>query len=283
MQEVIKDIEALFDDGVVPSDEWCEDLGHNIASMLKERLAERQDDKNLRMSSLGRGNRYLWYTTRDIKKEKLTASTRIKFLYGDIIELLFISLIRLSGHEVANEQMEVELNGIKGHIDCTVDGELVDIKSASSFSYIKFKDGKLSGEGNDPFGYYAQLSAYAEASGFKPAGWLVMDKQLGKLCFSKAQEWAMPDMMERSETVKEVVAQSQEPSPCAEPVAAGKSGNRKLPVTCSYCQFKEHCWRNTNQGHGLRVFAYASSIEFLTHVERLPKVPEITTKYFEEE
>jgi len=281
MKEVVDDIYKLFESNTVPSDEWADELGKNVGLMIKERMAERQDSNKLRMSSLGRGNRYLWYSVRDTPKETLSPSTRIKFLYGDVIELIYIALIKLAGHEVTREQEEVELNGIVGHIDCAVDGELVDIKSASSFSFNKFRDETL--YKNDAFGYYAQLSAYSEATGLPPAGWLVMDKALGHLCFSKANEAFLPNMFERTMEVKEKVAQACEPAPCHYPVPDGKSGNMKLAVGCSYCQFKKHCWREANEGKGYRTFMYSSGPRFLTNVAILPKVPEITNDYREDD
>jgi len=275
MYDVVKDIYALFDEEHLEvSDEWCEQLGNNIAKMLKGRLQEQQREYKLRMSSLGQGDRKLWYSVREsTPKESLRPETRIKFLYGDIIEEVYIALIRLAGHEVSKEQEEVELHGIKGHIDCLVDGKLVDIKSAASFSFNKFKDETL--YSNDPFGYYAQLSAYSEAGDFEPAGWLVMDKQLGKLCFSKAMQAHLPDMGARAAFVKEMVKRDSEPEPCALPVADGKGGNMKLATTCSYCDFKKHCWRNSNGGQGLRTFIYSTGPRYLTEVRSLPKVQEL--------
>jgi len=279
MRQVVEDIYKVLLDPPEISDEWCEELGTQIASMLKDRLQEREEKYSLRLSSLGRGNRYLWYSVRDtIPKEELRPETRLKFLFGDVIELLYIALIELAGHEVSHEQEEVEINGIKGHIDCLVDGKLVDIKSTSTFSFAKFDKETLHMPDKDPFGYYAQLSAYAFATGYEPAGWLVMDKQLGKLCFSPVHEEHLPDMEERVDKIKDVVAQPGEPAPCAYPVPDGKSGNQKLPTVCSYCPYKFHCWRDSNNGHGLRTFLYSSGPVFLTHVARLPKVPEITNQ-----
>ncbi len=41
----------------------------------------------------------------------------------------------MAGHEVTDEQKEVELEGLKGHIDCKINGRVVDIKTASGFSF----------------------------------------------------------------------------------------------------------------------------------------------------
>ena len=41
---------------------------------------------------------------------------------GDILEALLILLTDLSGHEVTEQQKEVEIDGVKGHKDCRIDG-----------------------------------------------------------------------------------------------------------------------------------------------------------------
>lgn len=274
MKEIVEDIYNLIDKGITPSDDWCENIGKEVGNMLKQRLGERQDEYKLRMSSLGKGDRQLWYSVRpEIPKEELRPDTRLKFLFGDLIEILYIGLIRLAGHEVTHEQETVELNGIKGHIDCLVNGKLVDIKSAATFSFQKFQKEEL--QKDDPFGYYAQLSAYAEAMGVEAAGWFVMDKQMGKLCFSQAFPAYLPDMDRRSKEVIEMVQEEYEPEKCYQPVPDGQSGNMKLHTTCSYCAFKQHCWRDSNSGHGLRTFLYSTGPRFLTQVISLPKVAEV--------
>ena len=69
------------------------------------------------------------------KQDLLAPSTRIKFLYGHILEDLLILLSRVAGHTVTEEQKQVDVEGIKGHQDCKIDGELVDCKSASGFVF----------------------------------------------------------------------------------------------------------------------------------------------------
>lgn len=275
MKPIIDKIYTLIQNPADVPEAWSKELGDSIGTMLRDRLQEKPRDNVLRMSNLGRGNRFLWYEVRpETPQEELRPEVRLKFMFGDIIELVFIALIKLVGHKVTHEQAEVELDGIKGHIDCLVDGELIDVKSASSFSFIKFKKEEL--QMNDPFGYYPQLAAYAQSMKVPAAGWLVWDKQLGHMCFSRAFEQYLPDMKLRIAEVKEKVAQRDEPAPCAYPVAEGKAGNMKLATTCSYCKFNIHCWRESNEGHGLRTFLYAKGVVHFTHIALLPKVPEVT-------
>jgi len=274
MKNLVNDIYDTLKSPPQVSDEWCDNFGKNIASIMKQRLQPRVESYKPRMSSLGRGDRYIWYSTRYTPKEELSGATLLKFLYGDVIEELLLALVKLSGHEVTHEQEELELHGIKGHIDCLIDGKLFDVKSASAFSFKKFKDRQLHEKGKDPFGYYAQLAAYSQAGNYEPYGWLVMDKQMGTLCVSESISFAMPDMSARALEVNAIVEKNKEPSHCHEPVEDGKSGNMKLAVQCSYCQFKEHCYRDSNNGTGLRTFLYSNGPRFLTTVAKEPNVLE---------
>ena len=65
---------------------------------------------------------------------------------------------KLSGHVVQSEQKQVSVKGIKGHMDCKIDGEVIDIKTASGYAFKKFKDGTLAQ--HDSFGYLSQLAGY---------------------------------------------------------------------------------------------------------------------------
>lgn len=271
---IVNDIYEVLNNPDV-SDEWCEELGHSIAKMLKARLQEKPRDKVLRMSNLGRGNRYLWYQVNGEGQEPLSPNVRLKFLYGDIIELVLIALIKLAGHEVSHEQEEVEYMGIKGHIDCLIDGKLYDIKSASSMSFKKFETGQL--HVKDPFGYYMQLAAYAQCLGVEPAGWIVMDKTLGHITEAEAKEGYIPDALERIEEAIEIVNSPELPDRCYKAEPDGKSGNMKLPTGCSYCQWKFQCWSDANNGKGIRTFLYSNGPRYLVEVAKLPNVPEVTS------
>ena len=75
------------------------------------------------------------------------------------------------------------LEGIKGSMDCKIDGILCDVKSTSTYGFKKFKENRL--EYDDPFGYIDQLSGYGQAEGADEAMFLAMDKQNGHLTTTK--------------------------------------------------------------------------------------------------
>lgn len=272
---LVDDIYDLFENPKKTVDSQAAfELGSNIASTVKRRLTEVRGDNHLRMSNIGKGDRQVWYDIKGThKKEELRGPQYMKFLFGDILEHLLVYLAKESGHAVTNEQQEVDIVGIKGHIDCEIDGELVDIKSASTFSFGKFKSGSLLDEGQDAFGYIPQISGYAQAKSRDTASFLVVDKTIGNICLMPVN---LPfdgiDAEKRITHMKSVLKMDEPPPHCYKPVADGKSGNMKLGVNCSYCPHKMECWKNANDGEGLRTFIYSTGPRYLTSVVKLPKV-----------
>ena len=144
VEDIYQTLSCLSDQETLEiPDDYIEDFGERMKGALKNWSTPKKGDGGLRMSTVGRPLRRLWY---DLKHEgpisnEMPPSLFIKFLYGHILEELVLLLVRLAGHEVANEQKEVEIDGVKGHMDCTIDGEVVDIKTASSFAFKKFQEG----------------------------------------------------------------------------------------------------------------------------------------------
>lgn len=273
---VVEDVYKLLESGLDGvSDDDIDDFGKNLARQLRKRLADREERSTLRMSNIGKPcSRQLWYdinTPED--KEQLDGKIYLKFLYGDILEELLLFLVKKSGHDVVGEQDEQEVCGIKGHRDAVIDGVLTDVKSASPYSFQKFKDGKLAD--NDGFGYIDQIQSYLYAGQTDDlvtdkdrAAFLVIDKVSGELCldFHEREDYDVPAVFEYK---KELVASDEPPAREFEPIEDGKSGNMKLGISCSYCPFKEKCFPE------LRTFLYSNGPRFLTTVEKEPKVPEV--------
>ena len=278
---LVEDIYSLFDPDELQMDEkeidkHVDEFATNIKEHLKLFLNEKPRSRsNLRLSAIGKKDRQLWYdmyTTED-KIIPLSSSTRIKFLYGYILEELLIVLSRLAGHTVTDQQKEVSVNGIKGHQDCVIDGVLVDCKSASGRSFEKFSKNKL--YSYDPFGYIAQISAYAEGNNVKEAAFLAIDKQHGHICLTPVHSLEMINAKERIDYLKGVMEQDNPPDRCYDDIPDGVSGNRKLAIGCLYCSHKRTCWSDANQGKGLRAFNYAKGTRFLTNVGKEPNVDEV--------
>jgi hypothetical protein len=273
---LVKDIESVLSNGIenIP-DGVFERFSTSLANVVKSKLIREEYLPTLRMSNIGQPcNRKLWYTINKAEdQEELRPDARLKFLFGDILEELLLLLAELAGHKVEGRQDEQEIEGIKGHRDAVVDGVVVDVKSASTYSFKKFESGKL--EENDPFGYIDQLQSYLESSQKDEivtdktrAGFLVVDKTLGSLCLDLHNKLDFP-YNDLYKFKKDLVARDTPPPRNYESEPEGKSGNMKLGTVCSYCNFKKTCWPN------MRTFLYSSGPKYLVQVSREPDVPEV--------
>lgn len=249
-------------------------FGKEMERMAANRLIREPREPTLRMSNMGTPcSRKLWYSMNmPDKAEPLQPYVYNKFLYGDMIEEWILFLAEVSGHKVEGRQTELEINGIKGHRDAVIDGVLVDVKSASTFSFAKFRDGlKLE---DDSFGYITQLQSYLYASSSDPivtekdkAAFLVVDKTLGHITLDihKKIDWDWPKLYQER---MDMVAKDAPPPRAYTDVPEGKSGNQRLGTECSYCAFKDTCWP------GLRTFLSSRGPLYLTKVVREPMMKE---------
>ena len=234
-----------------------------------------QDRGYLRLSAIGKPDRKIWYdVNKSLDQDALPPATRIKFLYGYILEELLLLCSTIAGHTVIDQQKEVVLEEVVGHQDAIIDGVLVDCKSASGVGFDKFKYNKLADD--DPFGYVAQLSAYATANDLDRAAFLAINKSTGEICLSQLHSMEMINARERIKHLKAVVADSTIPDKCYADIPDGKSGNRKLAIGCVYCDHKRDCWSDANGGQGLRAFQYSQGKRYLTQVGKQPDVAEVT-------
>ena len=278
VQDVYDTISVLNDgESLNLSDKQIDDFGEAMKNVLKSWSTPRQptDKNNLRMSNVGKPLRQLWY---DLKSEEeqipIEPNVFIKFLYGHILEEVLLLLVKLSGHKVEGEQKEVSVDGVVGHMDCIIDGEVVDIKTASGFAFRKFKNGTL--REDDPFGYLSQLSGYEEAEQKKNGGFLALNKETGELALYCPDELDKPNIRQRIKTIKDSLTIDSPPDWCYTSVTDGKSGNMKLPTGCVYCRHKNTCHQDANEGKGLRVFKYSNKLVYFTKVAKEPRVEEIT-------
>jgi len=255
-------------------DELLADVTAGIGNAIIEWATPRDRSNSvLRMSSIGKPSRQLYYADKYKESSPPDAATLIKFLYGHILEELLLFLVKLAGHEVTDQQKEVNVKNIKGHMDCKIDGEVIDVKSASGFSFKKFQQGTL--RENDPFGYMYQLAGYEKAEGTNEGGFLAINKESGEVALYQPEELDKPNVESRIDDLIEMFSIQQIPDKCYQPIPAGTKGNMKLPMGCVYCPHKIECHSDTNNGKGLRMFKYAKGIEYLTSVRSLPRVEEI--------
>ena len=296
IETLVPDIERVLLEGAkdVPRDK-IQAFGQLVANTMYDRLNEAKRVFTLRISNIGSPcTRKLWLDKHVPEgKEPLRASTKLKFLYGDLIELLVLFLADISGHEVKDQQKGRDLYGIKGSSDATIDGRIIDAKSASSASFKKFKEG-LTKDG-DAFGYLGQIGGYHAASREDEnvtdkdrASFLVVDKQHGHITLDTHAfdhdniDWAGA-IEQRSASIND---SSVIPDRAFDPIEDGythkdtkqfiPNGNLKLPLNCSYCDQKFNCHEN------IRIFLDSRGPRYYTHIKKEPsRLTEITRKEFE--
>jgi hypothetical protein len=275
---LVQDIYDLFQGNHTFDEKNVQEFTEHLATKLKYRLGERTQKPTLRLSNLGSPCvRKLWYSINCPElAEELPSSTKIKFIFGDILESLLLWLAKEAGHTVEGEQDKVSVNGVVGHRDAIIDGVVVDTKSASVRSFDKFKS-HLNPE-DDSFGYITQLGAYLAASVSEDivhekdiAAFLVINKEKGDICLDIHPSTG-EDYHARVDDIRSHLNKELPPERPFTDVKDGESGNRKLRAVCGYCSFKYTCWP------GLRTFLYSKGPVFLTRVSRTPKVTEVDRK-----
>jgi len=276
VEDIYKEVSKISDGKTLKvTEKQLDEFAAGMKSAMKHWLTPREVKKPyLRMSNIGKPERQLWYDMKlDPKENIIDASTQIKFLYGHLLEEVVLFLVNLSGHKITDQQKEVKVKGIKGHMDCKIDGEVVDIKSASNFAFRKFKDGTLPNK--DSFGYLAQLAGYEEAEQSTGGGFLAINKESGELSLFKPQSLDKPNIKQKIDTLNQQLKKKTPPARCYAPVPNGSYGNMQLPTECKWCPHKFVCHKDANEGKGLRTFKYSTGLTYLTKVVRLPKVEEV--------
>lgn len=279
----MKQIDTLIRDiysTIVKKDGWFTDdianaLSRDIGKRLQTQLSEKKDAPRLRLSQMGpRCPKALWHSIHTPElAEQLPPWAEIKYSYGHVIEALAIALAKAAGHEVLGEQDEVCVDGVVGHRDCVIDGCVVDVKSASSIAFEKFKSGEIAQ--SDNFGYLDQLDGYLVGSlndpvvKVKDRGYLlVVDKTLGHMVLYE-HRLREDHIRNRIKYYKYIVSLKTPPECECKTVPHGKSGNIKLDTKASYNLYKYCCFPN------LRTFLYSDGPVYLTQVFRKPDVIEV--------
>lgn len=273
LEDLVKDIYKVLDGKIKPTEEQIDTFSLAIKELMLRRFLGPEREAKLSMSNFGTPcERKLWYKVNIPEKaEALKPWARMKFLYGDLIEELVLWLAEVSGHEVKGRQDTLELHGVEGHRDAVIDGVTVDVKSANSRSFDKFKNHTL--EDDDPFGYLDQLRLYVQSSEEgvdKDRGaFLAVDKELGHLVLD---EYECGYNLETEASInykKDMLSAEQPPVRRYDPEPDGRSGNMQLAMPCRYCDHKRTCFP------GLRTYLYSNGPRYLTRVVREPEVPEL--------
>lgn len=246
------------------SEESAQELADALKDVITQKL-QKYRKPSLSMSSIGKAPRKIYM---DINNPvKPNGQARLKFLYGDIIETLVLWLVKQSGHTVTDQQKSVEFEGITGSIDAIIDGVLCDVKSCSSHSFKKFRDGTLPGQ--DSFGYLAQISGYRTClNSAENPFFLAVDKVTGDITqYYPDPEFDLPELSAVVKKAKGALEKMPE-EPCAKPVAFGRSGNEVVATCCKHCPHLFKCFPNAKE------YKYSTGSEYFTKIVKEPRVKE---------
>ena len=121
IETLVEDIYDLFNLTPIERDEkevdeLIDKFGDMLKVHIKEFMYSKPREGHLRLSGIGKPNRQLWYDVNTkTTEESLPPSTRIKFLYGYILEELLLLCAEVAGHTVEAQQKEVSVEGVLGH------------------------------------------------------------------------------------------------------------------------------------------------------------------------
>lgn len=241
-------------------DNLIEAFGEDCKAAIRKQFSRRSDYR-IRMSGIGRPL-CQQQLEKQGHKQDVAYNDLVRFLIGDLVEAAAVLIMKGAGIKVEEEQSQcsLELDGqnVSGTLDVIIDEKVWDIKSTSPWSF----ENKFSGRGgydaikeDDPFGYIMQGFLYSESKGLPFGGWIAINKSSGEWDFVEAPDDQEDDrkayLEEAAKRVHAIVtdAKFKVPFTSVPEVYTLKgekieTGNRLMPKTCTFCSFKEHCWKS---------------------------------------
>jgi hypothetical protein len=218
-------------------------------------------DRSIRMSELGepclRKLLMKWYSPEKGSPpyaESPNAFLPVKFTYGDYIEDLFLFLAAEAGHSVGHRQHVVDARFpgtdwyLQGHMDCMIDGVVVDVKSSADVSFGKYKREGLTTD-NDTFGYLYQIDGYSYSMGTDDRAIVFVNKHDGEIYVADRCGEKFLDIEKRVNSIASAADWWGHTGdlPLQLDPKVTKYGSQ-LPTVCSYCSFKYSCYNGDITG-----------------------------------
>lgn len=256
MSDILLRVQAYLDDinfGRAKVDpKLIEEYGERAKELLARKLNEGpRDNPTLRMSNVGRPLCQLQLERNRAPREAPDNFFSMKMVFGDLIELLAIVILKSAGVNVQSEQIQVSSEyGIEGTYDVEIDGRIYDIKSASTWAFNnKFKGCSIQDIwADDAFGYVCQGIGYATSVNKPFGGWIVICKETGEWWVVDAEydDAFKLEVLAKIDYNQKVYSSDAPFKRCFDDVPEiyykVPTGNRVLHRTCSFCSYKEMCW-----------------------------------------
>ena len=215
-----------------------EKFGEDCKKAIRECLLAKRSEEpfKLRMSNIGK-------PLRQLMLEKLYGRTpmdsqqRFRMAYGYIWESFTLFLLKAAGLSI-------------GTMDIKIDGEIYDIKSASSWSFDNKFTTFESMESDDPFGYCGQALGYSIADKSRFAGWIVCDKSDGRIKVveipqNKYKELATKYYCDFKDKCRALFTEGYPMPECdgveKETFRKVPTGNERLSQKCNWCDHRYKC------------------------------------------
>jgi hypothetical protein len=188
-----------------------------------------------------------------VEPARRPANHIIRMMIGDAVEVYVTAILKLANANITGGKdivsFDIAGTTIKGESDIDIDGAVYDIKSASSWAFKnKWQEGYEALKKSDDFGYIGQLYGYSEGQGKKMGGWIVADKSSGEVVFveatpTEAEKKALQRKLEATVTRVQADAPFTRCFEAEDEYFYRKpTGNKRLPMSCSFCDYKAHCW-----------------------------------------
>ena len=114
-----------------------------------------------------------------------------------------------------------------------------------------------------------------EAMNLDEGAFFAINKNNGEITLMMIDELTTINASKRVKELKKIVASKEMPELCHEDVPMGASRNKVLHNGCVFCNYKDICWKDSNDGEGLRVFHYSYGYKYFTKVVKEPNVDEV--------
>ena len=102
MKSINTVVQDVYD--VMKSKDYSGDLssiamqaGREVEDAIKDAFTPREENRGLRMSSLGKCERAQWYNYHGYTPEEIKGEVYLTFLQGHILEAVLVALLKLSG------------------------------------------------------------------------------------------------------------------------------------------------------------------------------------------
>ena len=235
------------------NDKWIEEAGEAVKEALRRQLKVRDQTFKLRMSNIGRPLCQLQKEKEGAVKTRRSYSFIMKMLIGDIHEIVMDVILKIANANITGMKTKVQLQVgeqiINGEDDLQIDNKVWDIKSSSNWAYNnKWAHGWNEVYDSDTFGYIEQLYGYAKGQNKEVGGWIVANKETGEVLVVPAEptKEQLVAIKENIEFNVGAIVNNMPFKRCfkdeEETFYKKPTGNRVLPITCTFCDYIKSCW-----------------------------------------